>query len=76
MCTFAFFLINSKGWKIVIASGYKVGGLEMAHLRAGPPFSCTSLNGNIFSSFFRQREIDEEFNTSGFIFFKALLNYL
>jgi len=28
----------------------------------------------LFSPFFSQREIDEEFNTSGFIFFEALLN--
>jgi len=48
----------------------------MAHLRAGPPFSYISLNGDIFISFFRQRKIDEESNTSGFIFFEALLSYL
>jgi len=53
---------------------YKVRGLETSHLRAGPPFSCMSLGGNIFSSFFSQREIDEESYTSGFIFFEALLN--
>jgi len=45
-----------------------VGGSEIAQLKAIPPFSCISLDGNIFSSFFRQREIDEEYNTSGFIF--------
>jgi len=48
----------------------------MAHLKAGLPFSCISLSGNIFFSFLRQRKIDEESNTSGFIFFEALLNYL
>jgi len=41
----------------------------MAHLRVGLPFSCIYLSGNIFLSFFRQRKIDEESNTSGFIFF-------
>jgi hypothetical protein len=54
----------------------KVGGSEMEHLRTGPPFSCISLDGNVFSSFFRQREIDEESNPSGFIFFQVFLNYL
>jgi len=48
----------------------KVTGSEIAHLRVGPSFSCISLDGNIFSSFFSQREKDEEFNTSGFIFLK------
>jgi len=48
----------------------------MAHLRAGPPFSCISSSGNIFRSFFKQRKIDKESNPSGFIFFEALLNYL
>jgi len=59
-------------WKLAL----KVKGSEIAHLRARLPFSCTSLDGNILSSFFTQREIDEEFNTSGFIFFEALLNKL
>jgi len=52
----------------------KVRGSKTAHLRADPPFLCISLDGNIISSFFSQREIDEESNTSGFIFFEALLN--
>jgi len=52
----------------------KVRGSKTAHLRAGLPFSCISLHGNIFSTFFSQREIDEESNTSGFIFFEELLN--
>jgi len=52
----------------------KARGSKTAHLKAGPPFSCISLDGNIFSSFFNQREIDEESNTSGFIFFETLLN--
>jgi len=56
--------------------GLKVGGSKMAHLRVGPPSSCISLSGNIFLSFFKQRKIDEEFNTRGVIFFEALLNYL
>jgi len=47
----------------------QVRGSKIAHLRADPPFSCISLDGNIFSSFFSQREIDGESNTSGFIFF-------
>jgi len=38
----------------------KVGGFEMADLRADLPFSCISLNGNISRSFFRQKKIDEE----------------
>ena len=46
----------------------------MEHLRVGLPFSCISLDGKILSSFFRQRKIDEEFNTSDFIFFKEFLN--
>jgi len=54
----------------------KVGGSEIACLRAGLPFSCIYLNGNIFSYFFRQRKIDEESRTAGFIFFEALFNYL
>jgi len=37
---------------------HKVRGSVTAHLRAAPPFSCISLDGNIFSSFFGQREID------------------
>jgi len=53
-----------------------IGGSKMAHLRASPPFSCISLSGNIFLSFFRHRKIDEESNTTGFTFFEALLNYL
>jgi len=52
----------------------KIIGSKTAHLRVGPPFSCIYLDGNIFSPFFSQREIDEESNTSGFIFFEALLN--
>jgi len=54
----------------------KIGGSKMAHLRVGPLFSRIFFSGNIFPSFFRQRKIDEESNTSGFIFFKAFLNYL
>jgi len=54
----------------------KVKGSEMAHLRAGPPFSCIYLGGNTSHSFFKQRKIDEESNTIGFIFFEALLSYL
>jgi len=42
----------------------------MAHLRAGMHSSSISLNGNIFESFLRQREIDEEFNTSVSYFWK------
>jgi len=52
----------------------KVRGSETAHLKADLPFSCISLDGNISGSFFSLREIDEESNTSGFIFFEALLN--
>jgi len=52
----------------------KVRGSKTTHPRVGPPFSCISLDGNIISSFFSQRKIDEESNTSGFIFFEALLN--
>ena len=40
---------------------YKVGGSETTHVRVGPPFPYTSLNGNILSLFSRQREIDEAF---------------
>jgi len=54
----------------------KVRGSEIAHLKGGPPFLCISLDGNIFSLFFSQRKIDEESNTSGFIFFEVLLNQL
>jgi len=32
--------------------------------------------GNIFSSFFKERKIDAKCNTSGFIFFETLLNFL
>jgi len=49
-------------------------GLEITHRRVGLPFSCISLDGNIFSSILSQRKIDEESNTSGFIVFEALLN--
>ena len=52
----------------------KVGGSEMEHVRVDLPFSYIQLNGNIFSPFFRERKIDEECNTSGFIFFGAFLN--
>jgi len=52
----------------------EVRGLETTHLRVGPPFSRISLDGNIFSSFFNQREIDVESNTTSFVFFEALLN--
>jgi len=31
--------------------------------------------GEIFGSFFKQREIDATYNTSDFIFFETLLNY-
>jgi len=62
--------------KMTLKWPLKGGGSAMAHLRAGLPFSCISLSGNVFRSFFRQRKIDEECNPSGFIFFKALLNYL
>jgi len=48
----------------------KVRSSKMAHLKAGPPFSYISLSENIFRSFFKQRKIDEESNTSGFIFLK------
>jgi len=52
----------------------KVRGLETTHLWTGLPFPCISLDRNIFSSFFSEREIDEESNISGFTFFEALLN--
>jgi len=52
----------------------KIRCSKITHLRVGQPFSCISLDGNNFSSLFNQREIDEESNTSGFIFFEALLN--
>jgi len=52
----------------------KVRGSKNPHLRVGQPFSCIFLDGNIFNSFFNQREIDEELNTSNFIFFEAFLN--
>jgi len=51
----------------------KVGGSKTAHLRVGSPFLCISLSGNIFNSFFKQSELDEESNTSGFIFFEPSL---
>jgi len=54
----------------------KVEGSKIAQLRAGPPFSRIYSSGNIFLSFFRQRKIDDESNTSRFVFFEALLNYL
>ena len=46
----------------------------MEHLKVGLPFSCISFQGKIFSSFFRQRKIDEESNTSDSIFFGVFLN--
>jgi len=58
----------------IMVISLRVWGSETTHLRVDPPFSCISLDGNIFSSFFSQRKIDEESNTSGFIFFEALLN--
>jgi len=48
----------------------KVGGSEMAHLWSVLPFSYISLNVNILRSFFRQRKIDEEFNTTVSYFLK------
>jgi len=54
----------------------KAEGSEIAQLRAGLPFPCIYLSGNIFLTFFRQRKIDEESNTSRFVFFEALSNYL
>jgi len=54
----------------------KVEGSETAHLRAGPPFSCISLDWNIFSSFFSRRKLDEDSNPSHFIIFGAFVNYL
>jgi len=34
------------------------------------------MDKNIFSSFFRERKMDVELNTSGFVIFQAILNYL
>jgi len=48
----------------------------MEHLRADLPFSCIYVDGDIFSSFFIQRQIDKESNSSHFIifYFKKNLN--
>jgi len=54
----------------------KIRGLETAHLRIAPPFSCIFLDGNNFRSFFNLRKVDEEFNISSFIIFRAFTNYL
>jgi len=48
----------------------------MEHLRADLPFSCISVDGDILSSFFIQRQIDKESNPSRFINFGAFMNYL
>jgi len=48
----------------------------MEHLRADPPFSCISQDGDILSSFFIQRQIDKEYNPRRFIIFGAFMNYL
>jgi len=48
----------------------------MEHLRADPPFSCISVDGDILSSFFIQSQIDKESNPSCFIIFGAFMTYL
>jgi len=59
---------------------FALGVLEL--LTDGKPsvFTTTShvfpLMEIILNLFSKQREINAEYNTSGFIFFKALLNYL
>jgi len=45
--------------------------LKSDHLRNGPPSSQAFIDRNIFKSFFKERKIDVEPNTSGFVFFQA-----
>ena len=51
-------------------------GSKITRPTADLPFSCTSFDANVLNLFFSERKMDEESNTSCFIFFEAFLNYL
>jgi len=52
----------------------KVVCTKSDHLRIGPPFSRASVDGNIFSLFFKERKMNVAFDTSAFINFQTILN--
>jgi len=54
----------------------KVTCSKSNHPRVVLPFLQAVVDKNIFRSFFRERKVNLERNTSGFVFFQTFLNYL